>query len=104
MQSVTSNKEYKDLKSTKQLVVVQFSAEWCGPCKAVKPQIQKLAEKYKELTFLYVDVDNEQLANCSDGRDVRGVPTFKFFKEGELLESFSGANAAKVEETIKKYK
>ena len=86
------------------MVVVKFSAEWCGPCKAIAPHVERLAKEHEDVVFIHVDVDNEQLANCPDGQDVRGVPTFKFFKNKKLVESFAGANASKITETIVKHK
>lgn len=52
--------------------------------------------------FVHVDVD--ELEDLPDGGDVRGVPTFKFFKDGKLLDSFSGANKDKLKELIVKHK
>ena len=96
-----SEKEYNELKDTKSLVVVKFSAVWCGPCKAIAPQIDALAEKHNDVVFIHVDVD--KLDELKDGSDVRGVPTFKFFKDGELLKAFAGASVEKVKDSIKQY-
>ncbi|EHB11923.1 Myotubularin-related protein 13 [Heterocephalus glaber] len=67
------------------LVVVDFSATWCGPCKMIKPFFHSLSEKYSNVLFLEVDVDDCQdiAAEC----EVKCMPTFQFFKKGEKVVS-----------------
>lgn len=93
--------EYEDLKATPStLIVVDFSAQWCGPCKRIAPQFQALSDALPEVLFVHVDVD--QLDGLEDGQDVSAVPTFKFYCDNHLLTEFSGANVGKVEETLKR--
>ncbi len=60
------------------------SAEWCGPCKFIAPTFEEYSKEYTDVVFIHVDVD--VLDDLPDGADVRGVPTFKFFKDGKLLD------------------
>jgi thioredoxin 1 len=60
------------------------SAEWCGPCKFIAPTFEEYSKEYTDVVFIHVDVD--VLEDLPDGADVRGVPTFKFFKDGKLLD------------------
>lgn len=95
--------EYDGLKNTAgKLIVVDFSAEWCGPCKFIAPTFEEYAKTYTDAIFIHVDIDT--LEDLPDGADVRGVPTFKFIKDGKVLEQFSGANKDKLKELIVKYK
>ncbi|KAH0628376.1 hypothetical protein JD844_009452 [Phrynosoma platyrhinos] len=84
------------------LVVVDFSATWCGPCKMIKPFFHSLVEKYPDVMFFEIDVDDAQevAAHC----DVKCMPTFQFYKNNKKVHEFSGANKEKLEETIKKLK
>ncbi|XP_010127681.1 PREDICTED: thioredoxin domain-containing protein 2, partial [Chlamydotis macqueenii] len=89
-----------ELKSaSEKLVVVDFSATWCGPCKMIKPFFHSLSEKYGDVVFIEIDVDDAQdvAAHC----DVKCMPTFQFYKNGKKVQEFSGANKEKLEETIK---
>eukprot|EP01092_Planopodium_desertum_P004334 TRINITY_DN18897_c0_g1_i1.p2 TRINITY_DN18897_c0_g1~~TRINITY_DN18897_c0_g1_i1.p2 ORF type:complete len:119 (+),score=31.18 TRINITY_DN18897_c0_g1_i1:41-397(+) len=98
---VHSAAEYSKLKDAgDKLVVVDFSAVWCGPCKAIAPKFEALAAEHKDVVFIHVDVD--ELEDLEDGKDVAGVPTFKFFKKGEQIpkSAFSGANESKLKTTI----
>lgn len=94
--------EYDTLKNTDKLIVVQFSTRWCGPCKKITPYVEELAEEFKKIVFIHIDIDI--LDELPDGNDVRGVPTFKFFKNNKLIDSFSGANPDKLRDTILTYR
>ena len=62
--------------------VIQFSAEWCGPCKALKPIMDKLSEEYKEkCSMYYADVENNGI-NTGSAAGIRGVPTVIKYKKG----------------------
>jgi thioredoxin 1 len=97
-----TNEEYEKLKTDNNLIVVKFSAEWCGPCQAIAPEFKALAKKYADaVTFVHVDV--EELDSLHDGEDVRGLPTFMFFKDGELIDRYSGANVNKLRDSLKEH-
>jgi len=85
------------------LVVVDFFATWCGPCKMIAPLLDKLSEELKEeVLFLKVDVDdNEDIA--ADNK-VTVMPTFIFFRNKKKVDEFSGANETKLKELINKNK
>ncbi|XP_065717004.1 thioredoxin [Patagioenas fasciata] len=81
------------------LIVVDFSATWCGPCKMIKPFFHSLCEKYDGVVFIEIDVDDAQ--DVATHCDVKCMPTFQFYKNGKKVQEFSGANKEKLEETIK---
>jgi len=96
---VHSVEELTNLKASKdKLVVVDFSATWCGPCRAIAPFYEELAKKTPNAVFIHVDID--ELADAPDVSDVSGVPTFKFYKNNTLITQFSGANQAKLQSTV----
>ncbi|XP_061874238.1 thioredoxin [Colius striatus] len=101
VKSVGSLSEFEEeLKSAgDKLVVVDFSATWCGPCKMIKPFFHGLVEKYGDVVFIEVDVDDAQ--DVATHCDVKCMPTFQFYKSGKKVQEFSGANKEKLEETIK---
>ncbi len=62
--------------------VIQFSAEWCGPCKTLKPIMKKLAVEYNgKAGFYYADIEDAAI-NTGSAAGIRGVPTVIIYKKG----------------------
>ena len=71
-------------------VVVDFWAEWCGPCRMVAPEVKALAEQYGDrIKVVKVDVDANQIAVAQ--YDIRGIPTIGLFEGGKLTKQAVGA-------------
>ncbi|XP_074425233.1 thioredoxin isoform X2 [Larus michahellis] len=83
VKSVGSLSEFEaELKSAgEKLIVVDFSATWCGPCKMIKPFFHSLCEKYGDVVFIEIDVDDAQ--DVATHCDVKCMPTFQFYKNGK---------------------
>ncbi|KAL6073500.1 Thioredoxin-like protein 1 [Balamuthia mandrillaris] len=84
------------------LVVVDYFATWCGPCKFIAPLFAQLSEKYPDVDFLKVDVDKQKEVAARAG--ISAMPTFHFIKTGTTVEELRGANAARLEELIQKHR
>ena len=65
------------------LVVVDFHATWCGPCKMIAPKIALMADQYRDVVFLKVDVDEAE--DVAAEYHVSAMPTFKFIKNGKVV-------------------
>ncbi len=83
------NFENEVLKSDK-LVMIDFWAAWCGPCKMIAPTIEELAIEYDgKAKICKLDVDNNQRIAMQYG--IRSIPTLLFFKNGQLVDQLVGA-------------
>ncbi|KAI8919129.1 thioredoxin-domain-containing protein [Powellomyces hirtus] len=98
---VSSQKAFSDAINGQKLCVVDFTAAWCGPCKAVAPRFEKLADQYKDVVFLKVDVDENQAIARECG--VTAMPTFHIYRAGKKLEEVVGADIVKVERLVRQH-
>ncbi len=81
-------------------VLVDFYAEWCGPCKQMAPELKKFANTHKEIRVLKVDIDKNR--TTAEQFNINGVPTLILFKKGNVLWRQSGAmNAQQLSAIIK---
>ena len=77
-------------ESQQRLVVVDFWADWCGPCKSIMPILEKLAEEYHG-QLLLARVNADQQANIAAQFGVRSLPTVILMKDGQPIDGFMGA-------------
>ena len=85
-----TNENFEALKAAEQPLVIDFWAEWCGPCRMISPIIDELATEYEgKVTIVKCDVDS-----CDDIVSqfrVRNIPTIVFIKGGEVVDKHVGA-------------
>ena len=83
--------------------VIQFSAAWCGPCKTLKPVMDKLADEYKDKAgFYYADIEDGGI-NTGSAAGVRGVPTVIIYKKGiEVDRKVGGVPESNMKEFLEK--
>ncbi|THU61704.1 hypothetical protein C4D60_Mb07t26120 [Musa balbisiana] len=80
------------------LVILYFTATWCGPCRFMAPIYKALAEKHRNIVFLKVDID--ELGNDAHRWNVNSVPTFFFVKDGKEVDKVVGADKSGLEQKI----
>eukprot|EP00123_Amoebidium_parasiticum_P016783 comp23582_c1_seq1/m.39984 comp23582_c1_seq1/g.39984 ORF comp23582_c1_seq1/g.39984 comp23582_c1_seq1/m.39984 type:complete len:303 (-) comp23582_c1_seq1:332-1240(-) len=95
---ISSEAEYQRLISSSSLVVVDFYATWCGPCKMIAPHIEQMARSYPHVIFAKVDVDELQTVAISAG--VTAMPTFHLYRNGKKLREMRGANPGGLEQMV----
>jgi thioredoxin len=88
----TKNITAEDFESTitdNDIVLVDFWADWCGPCKRFAPIYEKASEEYSDITFAKLDTDANQ--ELSGQLGIEGIPTLMAFREGVLVFNQAGA-------------
>jgi len=102
LKQVTDSNFYEEVRRSAIPVIVDFWAPWCGPCKAVTPILESLAEKYKDtVKFVSMNVD-ENNATPSEFA-VRSIPTLLFFKKSVVKNQLIGAkNQENIENAVKR--
>ncbi len=97
----TTEKNFDELLSAEKPLMIDFSAEWCGQCKALAPMVAELVETHKEQAVI-VAYDVEENNDIAVGYSIQSIPTVIFFKGGKEVGGQIGAIAKSVlEEKLK---
>ena len=90
---VLANKNFKSLIRKKGVVLVDFWAPWCGPCKVIAPVLNEIADTEENVTVAKVNVDHQQ--SLAKKLKVRNIPTLILFKDGTEVHRFVGVKSKK---------
>ncbi|ORY85711.1 thioredoxin-like protein [Protomyces lactucae-debilis] len=99
--NVESTEKFKEALQADKLIVVDFYATWCGPCKVIAPKLVEFEKEFTNASFIKVDVDD--LCDVAAEYSIRNMPTFLLIKNSEILETVVGANPQKLKEAIAKH-
>ncbi len=87
-----NDSNFDQIVSAENPTLVDFWAEWCGPCKTMHPVFESLSKNYPKIKFARVNVDNNQ--NISMKFAVQSIPTFIMFKSGQVVDKMMGVVGA----------
>lgn len=88
MKNIKSVDEFKKILSENKKVVVDFYADWCGPCKMMSPMFEAAATEVKDVVFIKLNVD--ELQSIAQEFEISSIPTMILFKDGKLFEQSAG--------------
>ena len=96
-----TNQNFKqEVEENKGLVLVDFFASWCGPCKLMSPIINELAEDYKDKDILIGKADIDACKEVAEKYSVMSIPTLILFKGGEVVEQLMGYQDKEILENL----
>ena len=85
-----NDNDFEDKIKQEEISIIQFSASWCAPCKALTPVLEKLSSDYEgKATFYYADVEEGGI-NTGSAMGIRGVPSTILFKRGVEVDRLVG--------------
>ncbi|KAJ3696109.1 hypothetical protein LUZ60_001486 [Juncus effusus] len=94
-------RQLEQANESKKLVVIDFTASWCGPCRTIAPAFNDFAKKFPTVLFLKVDVD--ELNTVAQDWAVEAMPTFMFVKEGSIIDKVVGAKKEELQKKIETF-
>ncbi|XP_034020838.1 thioredoxin-like [Thalassophryne amazonica] len=97
---IESLEEFEAVLKENELVVVDFTATWCGPCKMIAPQFEALSKMPENSKVVFLKVDVDDVEEVSQKCNISCMPTFQFYKNGKKVDEFSGANVDSLKEKI----
>ncbi|VFQ95218.1 unnamed protein product [Cuscuta campestris] len=89
-------------KKTNKLMVIDFTATWCGPCKTMEQPINELAAQFKDVDFVKIDVD--ELIDVAKEFNVTCMPTLVLMKSGKVVDKVVGAKKDELRDKILKHR
>ncbi|CAN8287606.1 unnamed protein product [Cochlearia groenlandica] len=95
------NEKIKAANESKKLIVIDFTATWCPPCRFIAPVFVELAKKYVNTVFFKIDVD--ELNSVAKDFEVEAMPTFVYMKEGEIIDKIVGADKDQIVVKLEKH-
>lgn len=86
---------------TDKLIIVDFYATWCGPCKSLARYLSAFADKYESQVFI-MKIDVDEQGELAMKHKVSAMPTIMYFKNGKLVEQYSDGSYERMQATIEK--
>lgn len=94
MNTVKTSAEINELTKNNNNVIIDFFADWCGPCKVLTPKLEELSKQYEGvITFAKFNVEEEEDEDTLTNLSIRNLPTLLFYKNGEVVDRVSGGVA-----------
>ena len=83
-------KELKELQDKGEKVLAQFSAVWCGPCRALTPKLSNMSNEFQNVTFVKLDVENENNIQLVMNLNIMSVPTVIVYNGHKIIDTSKG--------------
>lgn len=100
---IESTTQFSNLLSSSRIVIADFYADWCGPCRTIAPMYEQLSShlsRPNQITFTKINTDEQQ--EIARAYNVTAMPTFMVFKNAQKIDTVQGANPQRLSEVIRK--
>lgn len=99
---VETNAELQNLVNNSKALVLDFYADWCGPCRKLGDYLESIkdADKYKDIVFCKVNVDSSEFEEVCQEHKVSGIPHVVFFKNSKVHKNVVGFNKSEIDSSL----
>ena len=104
MKIIANQDEFDKIISENKIVIVDFYADWCGPCKRLTPLLELFSESYPNVKFVKIDVDNKECDNLCKECKISCMPTILFYYNAKNREEYKveGSSIQKINDSLNK--
>ncbi|ORY87570.1 thioredoxin-like I protein Txl1 [Protomyces lactucae-debilis] len=102
VREITTSNDFASLKNNSALLIVDFFATWCGPCKVIAPRFAQLAARPENKGAVFIKVDVDKVRDVAQSCGVTAMPTFQCFHKGKKVDELKGADPSRLDAMIKK--
>jgi thioredoxin 1 len=102
MHIIESAQEFNEVIAKNDKVVVDFFASWCGPCKAIAPYFEELAQANQSIVFVKIDVDSDGMDELAEKIGVSSLPTFVMYNKQKEVFKLTSADKLKLSQAVAK--
>ncbi|XP_006453915.1 hypothetical protein AGABI2DRAFT_132659 [Agaricus bisporus var. bisporus H97] len=96
--AINSLQEFRTIINSGKVVVIDFWATWCGPCRVISPIFEQLSGDAQQVEFYKVDVDTQQ--DIAQEVGIKAMPTFVAFKDGNKVKELVGAKPQELKDLV----
>ena len=87
MNKINNKKEFVNYLNNNNLIILDFFAEWCGPCKQLTPHLQEICENNKDISIGKINIENEDCNDICELYNITSLPTLLFIKEKKCIDN-----------------
>ncbi|EGR32684.1 thioredoxin, putative, partial [Ichthyophthirius multifiliis] len=98
VKQINNNDEWQEFISQNQNFILDFYAQWCGPCKALAQNFEQIQNEYPGVTIVKIDIDTDEMSDVIEAHQVTSIPHIFMYIDGQNKSNFLGNNLGKLKE------